>query len=553
MSRSTWLALIALLPACGDPTAPAPPTLEVQAVTTGQPVDPDGYAVQVDGRSHVAVGVNATIRVGDLAPGNHQVVLNGVAPNCALAGPNPRIVDMRASDVTPVRFEVQCGTPPGSIEVVIATTGDDLDPDGYLLSIDGEPGVPILGSGTVSIPNVAAGDHEIRVGGVAPNCAVAGDNPLLVPIGRDTVHVDLEIRCAGPIGAIHVSTTTLGPQPDPDGFNVIVGVVTQHIESTGALTVSGVPAVDIEVRLDSIAPNCRVNGDNPVTVTLSAGAFATVNFAVSCLPAGPGVVLFSSDRSGAYHLYRVREDGNDLRDLTPSFEATGGDWSPDGSRIVFSRPGESGPQLMVMNADGTHPTSLKIGGVRPRWSPDGRKIVFSGPDGLITVSNADGTESTPLATGADPDWSPDGTRIAFDRVDRSQCVYDLFCASSVYVSRAGGSEETVVARAAGASEKLREPDWSPDGSEIAYSRSCCFLGVGTSGVYAISARGGSPRLLYEDVPVQAGPIWSPDGSLLVVAVRSSNGTNDMMMIAAQGGGSAALAPAQGHDVPQAWR
>jgi TolB protein len=555
MARPTWIALLALLSACGgDLTAPPTPTLEVQVTTTGQPLDPDGYTVQVDGARDTALGVNATIRIEDLLPGNHEVVLDGVAPNCLLAGPNPRTVSVSAGDVTPVRFDVLCGSPPGSLEIVVTTTGDEPDPDGYLISLDGTPGVPVGGSGTVTITNVAAGEHAIRVDGLALNCVVAGGNPRLVTIESGPVHVDLEVHCSHPAGTIRVATTTSGARRDPDGYEVTVGGTTLHIDSNGTLTVPDLPLGDIEVRLDGIAPNCRVEGDNPRTVSLTNDAVVTVSWVLGCLPTGEGIILFSSNRSGTSHVYRVRQDGADLRDLTPTFEAAGGDWSPDGSRIVFTRATDLGPDLMVMDADGKHATRLGVGGARPRWSPDGRKIVFAGLDGLITVINADGSGATPLVAGANPDWSPDGTLIAFERVDRSRCVYDLFCSSNIYVMSADGTGERVVAPAANASDRLTQPDWSPDGSKIAYTRSCCFLVPGTSGVYTTSALGGPAHLVYRERPVQSGPIWSPDGSLLLVAVRrSSDVTGDLMVIAVDGSGGAPLAPASGSDFPQAWR
>jgi len=68
-----------------------------------------------------------------------------------------------------------------------------------------------------------------------------------------------------------------------------------------------------------------VDGENPPTVSLTIGTVVSVTFSVACLPSGDGVILFSSDRSGTSHVHRIRQDGTDLRDLTPSFKAFGGD------------------------------------------------------------------------------------------------------------------------------------------------------------------------------------------------------------------------------------
>ena len=53
-------------------------------------------------------------------------------------------------------------------------------------------------------------------------------------------------------------------------------------------------------------------------------------------------------------------------------------WSPDDSKIVFSRHGEHGFQIFEMNRDETGVRQLADAPgdfVNPRWSPDGKKIL----------------------------------------------------------------------------------------------------------------------------------------------------------------------------------
>jgi TolB protein len=294
-----------------------------------------------------------------------------------------------------------------------------------------------------------------------------------------------------------------------------------------------------------------VQGDNSRSVTLTNGASVVVDFEVICQPSGDGVLLFTSNRSGSYHLYSVREDGTDLRDLTPSFETRSGDWSPDGSRIVFTREGAKGPELFVMDADGSNPRALGVVGARPKWSPDGEKLLFTA-DGTITVMQVDGTGTRALAEGYDPDWSPDGTRIAFDRIDRSRCIYDLFCPSDLYIMAADGSGVTRLASAANASDELSAPDWSPDGTRIALTRYCCFLGPSETGVYLVSARGGTPQRIYQG-SLRSGPVWSPDGSAVAVAVARVDGTTALTVIPTVAGRAVVLAANASSEYPQAWR
>jgi len=130
----------------------------------------------------------------------------------------------------------------------------------------------------------------------------------------------------------------------------------------------------------------------------------------------------------------MRSDGTNQVRLTNSpaldFEP---DWSPDGTRIVFTTDRDNaGYEIYVMNADGTVPVRVtaNIGAdFQPNWSPDGQRIAFqSNRDGNLEVyvMDADGSNQTRLTTTPSqqalfvgtPVWSPDGTRIAYERAGR---------------------------------------------------------------------------------------------------------------------------------------
>jgi Tol biopolymer transport system component len=464
-----------------------------------------------------------------------------------LAGANPMTVTATAGDVVRARFEVACSTYPGSLEISVITSGESPDPDGYLILLDDVASAVVGSNGTLTIPNIAAGTHAVALSGWASNCAVAGDNPKLVTVASEPVQVAFEVGCGPPSGTVRVVTTTRGARPDPDGYVALVNDAEHAVGANATVTVPDLPVGEVVVKLTGVAANCVVGGGETRTIALSNGTTFDVTFDVSCIPIVDGTLLFFSDRSGVSHLYRVRDDGSELRNLTPSMEAFRGDWSPDGTKIVFAATAG----LFVMNADGSAPTPLGVQGSAPKWSPDGRRILFNA-GGAVNVMDADGSGATALAEGGNGTWSPDGAKIAFDRVNRSQCVPDFYCPSSIYVMAADGTHVTRLTTATGFSDRAGAPAWSPDGNSIAYIRSCCFLGSNVSGIYVMGAEGGLGQQIGSGSPSGA-PVWSPDGGALAVAMAQPNGTTELTLIPATGGAGVVLASSGGSEYPSAWR
>src|SRR5262249_16850766 len=66
-------------------------------------------------------------------------------------------------------------------------------------------------------------------------------------------------------------------------------------------------------------------------------------------------VLFGSDRSGSYQIYRADADGNGVSQLTNLFGYTVGSpvWSPDSRLILFDARVDGNPDIWLMNPDGT--------------------------------------------------------------------------------------------------------------------------------------------------------------------------------------------------------
>ena len=224
-------------------------------------------------------------------------------------------------------------------------------------------------------------------------------------------------------------------------------------------------------------------------------------------------VAFSSIRDGDLEIYVMDADGGNPVNLTRDDAYDSGPaWSPDGQRIAFERSsgGRGGPQIYVMNADGSGVEWLtedpEAWGHRPAWSPDGSAIAcdcgYASDHGVYILDLAAGGMQRISPEGqyaGEPSWSPDGTRIAYIALDDDD--YDV---SHLWVMAADGTG----ARQLTFNQAWEDsPTWSPDGTRIALAR---LVDVETRyDIYTVDLASGAEERLTDDPYDDMYPNWTP--------------------------------------------
>ena len=222
-------------------------------------------------------------------------------------------------------------------------------------------------------------------------------------------------------------------------------------------------------------------------------------------------VAFSSIRDRNLEIYVMDADGGNPVNLTrdDAYDQAPA-WSPDGQRIAFERSssgGGGGPQIYVMNADGSGVEWLTLEplaswGRSPAWSPDGSSIAYDGEDGISIMDPAGGGTEPVSPEGqyaGQPSWSPDGAWIAYVALDP-----DDFDVSHLWVMAADGSG----ARQLTFGEAWDEtPTWSPDGTRIAFAR---LVDVETRyDIYILSVESGVEERVTDSPYDDLHPNWTP--------------------------------------------
>lgn len=83
----------------------------VQVTTSGTPLDPDGYQLNVAGATTRQIAIDASETFQGLTAGAHLITLKDVDPPCAVVGGNPQPFTVVPGKTVAVRLAVACGGP----------------------------------------------------------------------------------------------------------------------------------------------------------------------------------------------------------------------------------------------------------------------------------------------------------------------------------------------------------------------------------------------------------------------------------------------------------
>lgn len=328
------------------------------------------------------------------------------------------------------------------------------------------------------------------------------------------------MRNRTPIGAV-LAVAALAPAPAATAatngriaFQAFDGrfpqVFTIEPDGSGLRQITRVPAKD---------PEFDPGGENP-----------------TWSPDGMTIAFDTGNRKGV-NLWTVRPDGSGLAEMPLGVGAFNGNpaYSPDGRMVSFDwdrgfPSKEHG--IFVANSDGTRarrlttaPRTNEAHDTESQWSPDGTRIAFTRVKKIgraaVFVIGVDGRGLKRLTPwkldAASPDWSPDGSRILFN----SHFDAGPRQSANLYAMRPDGRRRVALTHHHGGRVHSFRPSWAPDGSRIVFARFTARGRRGRTDLYTADPDGSGLQRI-TDLPRRfpMHPDWGPKPSLPLAVEES---------------------------------
>jgi len=223
-------------------------------------------------------------------------------------------------------------------------------------------------------------------------------------------------------------------------------------------------------------------------------------------------------------LWELSSDGSNLHQVLPGWSNSAtqffGQWAQDG-RYYFVSEG----QIWVLDQrprfgriPAAKPVQLTFGPTvwdRPVLSRDGNRIFASGrtKDGELVRFDAKSKQFQPFLAGISAEF------VTFAN-DAKTVAYVTYPEGILWRANADGSNPQQLTSPPVYPKSLR---WSSDGAEILFVDR---TPRGTNGIYLIASEGGTPRrVLPNDTENETDPSWSPDGKKIVYSTCPTLGAS----------------------------
>jgi hypothetical protein len=475
--RSSLTSACCLIVACESPEAPQGGAVSVSAVISGPAVPSSALQVSVDGVTYTGLSGTAPLVIAPLPAGDHQLALNGIPVHCAVEGEQLRTVTVVAGDTASADFVVQCQEVAATVLVTVSSEGQEIDPNGYQVVLDGTVKGGISTAGALTLAALP-GAHTLELSHLTANCAAAR-NPREISLysGGSLTATDFEVSCqqAPPAGRGHEIAF----------FTDRNGTTSTHGDQIYLMNEDG-------------------TGVRPVPNTSGPLTYGSPTWN----PDGSRLLLTGTD------LYVLDLSGGVP---TPIPNTRGGAepaWSPDGTRIAFVGNPDDDPQIWVVDVDGSNAQlvtaeSRAAAPSSPTWAPDGHRIAFVSQEnfeegvttGRIVILDLQNTVRDTVYTDEGSSlrqvaWSPDGTKLAFSGPSRGTFddriqVLDLTGNSGPHVVSSG--EEDI------------QPSWSSDGARIAFAR----FSLDSTDIYTVNFDGTEEDRITSEPTLDWDPAWRP--------------------------------------------
>ena len=364
-------------------------------------------------------------------------------------------------------------------------------------------------------------------------------------------------------GTIRVSVTTLGGDPDVDGYEFVVdagGAATRRpLFPNGTGQLADISVGPHTVALDLVAENCTVSSPHPRTVTVISGQTTETAFEVVCVATGIAVTARTTGVD-APNTYDVLVNGGYAASIASNGSEVLGRLPPGSYTVALRIVGDNctvagaGEVTIDVVARATTSVLFEVTCVAPVRQERIAFVVenFAGnvTARWIGLVNPDGTAATTLVAGHSPAWSPDGKKLLYSTTDCDEFYYYYYqdpCTGGLFLI---DPETRNVTELTAANDGL-SPTWAPTGDRIVFRR-CCEADFESTRLYVLALDAATPLVFSPGVMGIDDLTWSPDGERIAFSCYVTRPNRDLCVVNKNGGDMVRLTNDPAGDFSPAW-